>query len=204
MKKTALTLTLILAFLFSIVAGLFFAEVGKADQAVLYFKPQYCNLFMESPDVWIELNPESFRVIFGIHTSYELGVDACCYFLDGQNKETRVEDFQLVNERIIFDDVVPDINTTYVPYEEYIFAGQIFLVDLSIGEHKLSVQVQNSEVDTVAYETITFAIPEKPELPEIELIPETFVVASIVTAHVGAIVLVLLVYLIKRKQLRIR
>ena len=200
MKKTALTLPLILAILFSIVTGLLLVKVGKANPEVLYFKPQYCNIHILSPDVWIEKNPESFRVIFSVDTNYELDVDSCCYILDGLNEETgvKVEDFQLMNERIISDEMMPDINTTYFPYKEYIFAGQIFLSNLSIGEHKLSVQAQNSERDTVAYETITFAIPEKP-LSEMEPVYKAFVITSLVTAHVGGIGLVLLAYLIKRK-----
>lgn len=209
MKKTALTLTLIFAFLFSIVAGLFLADVGKAESEVLYFKPQHCDIFILSPDWWLELSPESFRVIFTIRTSYELDVDSCCYILDGDDKEAglKVEDFQLMNERVISDEMVPDTNATYFPYREYSFVGQIFLGNLSYGEHKLSVYVQGSEGNTLGYETIPFTIPEKPELPElseIETVPKTSVIASIVTAHVGAIGLVLLLYFIKRKQLRIK
>lgn len=202
MKKAALALPLILAFLFLIVAGIFLVKVGKADPEVSYFKPQYCNIHLLSPDVWIELNAESFRVILSVSTNYELDVDSCSYILDGQNEETgvKVEDFQLMNERIISDEMMPDINTTYFPYKEHIFGGQIFLSNLSIGEHKLSVYVQNLEGDTVAYETITFAIPEKPELPEIEPVYKAFVIVSLVTAHVGGMGLVLLICLIKRKQ----
>ena len=191
MKKKALALPLILTFLFSIITGLSLSKVGKADSEMLYFKPQYCNIHISSPDEWIELNPESFRVIFSIHTSYELDVDSCRYTLDGQNKEAgvKVEDFQLMNERVISDEMMPDINTTYFPYKEYIFAGQIFLGNLSYGEHNVSVYVQNSEGTTVAYETISFTIPEESELSETESIRKTFVIAFIVAIVVVAVFL---------------
>jgi hypothetical protein len=43
----------------------------------------------------------------------------------------KVEKLQNIGEELISDEVMPDINTTYFPYTEYTFLGQILLGILS-------------------------------------------------------------------------
>ena len=188
--KKALAPTMLLGLLSSLMIMAQFADIGTANPQPIYFKPEYCETSIQSPQIG-PYNNETIPLNFTIITNVKLDTNLCHYILDGQEEE-KFEDFQNVREEIISDEMMPDINTTYFPYKEYTFLGQILLSNLSCGAHKLSVHAQKSAGDTVAYETITFTIPNEPE-PFPALLVAT---ASIIIV----IVLVAVFLLIMRKH----
>jgi hypothetical protein len=192
MNKTVLAA----CFLFLMLSGILrFFSFARANPELLYFKPGYCSISIQSPETG-SCNAESFPINFTAKTNYELDVNSGHYILDGQDNGTgvKVEDFKLTGEEVIDDEVMPDINTTYNPYTEYVFSGRILLGNLSEGEHKLWVDIENSEGKIVAIETLTFTIPYKSEP-----FPTTLLIVSAV-AVVAVVGLGLLVYLKKRRR----
>ena len=190
--KKALAPLVVLGLLVSLMIIAQFVDAGTANPRLLYFKPRYCKTSIHSPHIGI-YNNGTIPINFTIITNCKLDTNLCHHILDGREEE-RVEDFQIVREEIISDEMMPDINTTYFAYTEYTFGGQILLSNLSYGTHKLSVQAQKSAGDTVAYETITFIIPAEPEP-----FSSPLVIASLITVIV-VVFAVFLFYMIKRKH----
>ena len=191
MKRTVIEHVFIMAFLL-LITGFLSADLAMANPELLYFKPIYCETSILSPQI-STYNNETIPINFTIITNCILDTNLCYYILDGQEEE-KVEGFQIIGEEVISDEMMPDINTTYFAYTEYTFWGQILLSNLSYGMHKLSVHAQESKGDTVAYETITFTIPDE---------PEPFPTVPVAAASVGSVIVVaaaLLVYFKKHKH----
>lgn len=190
-KKTALVVCILILLLAGILQ---IPSLARANPELLYFKPGYCNISIQSPQTRSH-NSESIPLNFTVETNYELDANSCHYMLDGQDNDTgvKVEGLQIVGEELISDELMPDINTTYFPYTEYTFLGQILLNNLSHGKHSLTITLQSSEGNIVALETAAFTIPNESEPFPISIV--------IVSATVVAIVVIgLFVYSKKRKM----
>jgi hypothetical protein len=208
MKRTASALTLILALLFSAVAGTQLVNLTGANPN-MFKKGRYCNISIQSPQNGT-YNPESVFLNFTVKKVDVSDTYSYFYFLDGQDIQSgvKVEEVQLVGQETITND-------TPWAYTEVTLSGQAVLPKLGEGPHNLTVFVGwvredgvifNANIDpfsAAAYFSVepTAILPSpSPSLQETEL--EPFPAALVAAVAVMAIVAVagLLVHFKKRSR----
>ena len=206
MKRTALALILILAFLFSLITGTKFVNLAEANPNFL--KGLYCNISIKSPQNGT-YNTEPILLNFTVKNNYVSDAYFYFYLLDGQDRQSsvKVEEIHVIGQETISND-------TYVPYTEYTLWGQAVLPSLTDGPHNLTVfmgfllngTIHHANIDpfsATAYFSVdpTAATPSPSPSPH-ETEPEPFP-AALFAAIVAVVVMVsasLLVYSKKRKS----
>src|SRR4030042_938042 len=121
MKRTALALTLILALLFSVVAGTQLINLADAnpDPYKMGFKKQrHCNITIQSPQD-ITYYTEPILLNFTAKKVHVSDTYSYFYFLDGQDIQSgvRVEEIHLVGQETITNDI-------FFPYTVGTLSGQ--------------------------------------------------------------------------------
>jgi hypothetical protein len=179
---------LILTFLLSAAVGAQFAGLATANPSLLYFKPHYCGISIQSPQNRT-YNAEPIYLNFTVKTNYSVDAYSYFYVFDGQDWQAgiKVEEIQVIGESVISDEVMPDINTTYFPYTEYTLWGQAVLANMSYGRHSLTVYAMDSDGKVAALKTITFNIISEQEpqvLESSEPFPAIWVMAAAVSVAV--------------------
>jgi hypothetical protein len=206
MKRTALPLTLILALLFSMLAGTQIIDLSDANP--IYAKPTYVRISVQSPQN-TTYNTQPIFLNFTVETNEgDFNAHPYFYLLDGQDGKSsvNVEDIQLVSQKRISDDISPyhDIEQRTIlwdPYTDYTFRGQAVLPYLPDGDHNVTVSIDllgNQTIEMDFFASVPFTIHNTSQSESQEPFPTVLVVASVVlVAVVGA---GLLLYFKKRKR----
>jgi hypothetical protein len=130
--KIALEQALILALLFSVLAGTQMVNLAKANPN--FMKGHYCNISIQSPQN-ITYKIENIRLNFTAKTHWNIPpLYFYFYSLDGQDMQSsvKIEDVQIVSEENITDD-------TSISYIETTLRGQAELPLLTNGQHIIKV-----------------------------------------------------------------
>jgi hypothetical protein len=205
MKRTALTLAIILVLSLAALAGI--PVVNLAGANPIYTKPTYVRISVQSPQN-TTYNTQPIFLNFTVETN-EGDFNAYPYFylLDGQDGKSsvKVEDIQLVSQKRISDDISPyhDIERRTIlwdPYTDYTLRGQAVLPNLSDGDHNVTVFIDflgNQTIEMDFFASVPFTIHNTSQSESQEPFP-TVPVAIASVAMVAIIGLGLLVYFKKK------
>jgi hypothetical protein len=196
MKRNASALTLVLALLISVVAGIQFVNLAGANPN-MFKKGRYCNISIQSPQNGT-YNAEPVFLNFTVKKVDVSDTYSYFYLLDGQDIQSgiKVDEIQLVGQETISND-------SFFPYTEVTLRGQAFLPKLGEGSHNLTVFVGWMREDGVmfhaninpfsvtAYFTVDTTAPtpsqsSSPQEMETEPFPTTLAASVASVAIVGA------------------
>ena len=148
MKKEALALTLILALLFSALAGILVVKTAKAPQiGSLWWglKPSYDNVTVLSPENET-IDGENITLKFIVKTNNVLSYLSFCYTLDTSGEKLYGaiwNDLPKVEQKIVSQTVISNDSLSpdkpYDPYTETTFECTATLPPLSYGEHNITI-----------------------------------------------------------------
>jgi hypothetical protein len=184
MKRTALALTFILALLFSFAFGMQFYKEAKAE----VLGPVVISSSSNVVAIHFPQNQTYDRNSILVDFSVTMGGNAFDfgYSLDGGAVE-RVENVSKISE------------SGWIPYQTFVFEGNISLSNLTIGEHEITVYEgyhrvrPNERYEVFSYDSVNFSVVP-PEQTSFLLI---FIA---IIASVSVICAGVLVYFKKRKH----
>ena len=192
MKRTAITL--ILALLFSSVAGTLFVNLATANPAPLFY-PREPNISIESPtNRTYNVTSLPLNVTIKTFNSYQEEYNTnthrlVSYSLDGENSQFIDDTFQ------------KEVPPGYIVGEYTIFAASVFLSGLREGSHNLTVRAQYDY--TTTYDSSHWHFESESSVFFSIDIAEPFPIALVITASgvsIAVIGLGLLVYFKKRNR----